>query len=255
VTGTLIDLITSSPAAWADKGKGMGYWNSGLLDNDYALDYISTVIDTLHDNTARVAEERPSESAIFRLGAAVGLILQLTPWGRHTAGPRVIPYLQQALERQEKMLPVLPDRARAFLVEAAEDAHRLGQRLARGVDRRIRTALGGGLGYREPVLFEHPAAKALTQEFANECIRGLDEELSNVETREDMEPALGFLAVLLQIEPCKVSLGKINGWHKKAHVVCARAIEEEPSSRRFLKKYLRNLDTAFEAAKHKFRGG
>lgn len=227
----------------------MGYWNTGLLDNDYALDYIGSITDKLHDEVSRVTAEKPSRSAVFRLGAAVGLILQLEPWGSHAAGPRIIPNLRQALEHQEKMLPYLPKRARAFLLEAAEDANRLGQRLARGVERRIRTALGSGLGYREAILFEHPAAKALVQKFANECVRALDEELANVDCREDVEPALGFLAILLVIEPCKVSLRKINGWHKKAHAICEEAI---PSSREFMPKYLRNLDLAFEAAKHKF---
>lgn len=216
------------------------------------MDYIYSQTDKLRQELERLAQEKASESAAARLGAAVGLLLQFHPYSLQDE--RVTPALDAAMEQQRSWFHALPARARkVFRQIAAGEVAKLRERRARGVDRRIRKALGHGLGYREAALFAHPAATAYAQEFADACVEAMEEEIGSAgETwMDDVEGFMGIFALLLLIEPCRVSPRKIQAWRKKIRAVY-EAEEGERSA--FVKKYMRNVEAAFDGALEKFSG-
>jgi|ERR1043165_5290557 hypothetical protein len=228
----------------------MGVWGYALLEGDAPLDYIGSQSDQLHEDIERFGHEKASEVVAARLGAAVGLLLQFDPWwfGHEEA----MLQLNGAIERQRNCLDALPSRARKVLQQIVEGPSRkLLERQTRGVDRRIQKALGNGRGYREATLFEHPAAAAYAQQFAKSCVQSIEEEMrSQGETwMEDVEGFMGIFALLLLIEPCKVSTGKIRAWRKKIRAIYAK---EGKDRRPFVEKYMKNVETAFEVALEKF---
>jgi hypothetical protein len=230
----------------------MGVWGRGLLQGDSPLDYIYSQTNKLRQDLERLAREPASESAAARLGAVVGLLLQFYPYSLQDE--HVTPVLDAAMEQHRGWFHALPARVRAvFRLIKAGGAAKLGARPARGVDRRIRKALGDGMGYREAALFAHPAAAAYAQEFADACVDAMDEEIGcEGETwMDDVEGFMGVFALLLLIEPCHVSPRKIRAWRKAIRAVYD-AEKDECSA--FVKDYMRNVEGAFEGALEKFSG-
>lgn len=230
----------------------MGTWGKGLVQGDSPLDYIYSQTDRLRRDIERLSETEPSASAVARLGAAIGLLLQCHPGSFHN--DRFLPKLYAALERQRSYFPALPARARKVFRQILDGkGAALADRNARGVDPRIRRALGHALGYREPVLFKPPQAAAYAQEFAGCCVQSLDEELNcpGETWMDDLQGVMGIFVLLLLIEPCRVSLRKIRGWRKKVRAIY-ESENQEFGHNRTIDQFMRNVERAFEVALEKF---
>jgi hypothetical protein len=255
----------------------MGAWGRGLLQNDSAQDGLCEIIDSIAANALRLGRRRPGEAIAPRLGAAVGLLLQLEATWWFSAENECSARLLDALRRHQAQFEVLPKGAGALLQavlagKGASLAGRPGKRsrpLARAL---FATDVGDfpmqrAFGKREPALFQHPEAARYVQEVADRCARwaeagfrkrSLARELSSYEGGR----GIAALAVLLVLEPCQVSPDRLESW--RGYFRAATAGQEESSTRPlplhrrfrglddFERDYRRYLELAFQFGLQKF---
>lgn len=247
----------------------MGAWGRGLLQNDTAQDGLVEVISSIEEDVAALAAgARPGERSAARLGAAVGLLLQLSSWHSFDPESEASATVVQAIDRHRPALSALPRKAAHILRRVAEGGGgELASRPAK-LNRSLRRALfateSGGFpmertfGKREASLFADRDAEAYVQKVARRCVELVDadfaeEDIVNDLARESM--AMGAFATLLVIEPCRVPVAKVERW-RKAHrrAMAAFEVEGEPdeSDAEFEEGYEKCLELAFRLMVRKF---
>ena len=228
----------------------MGTWDHGLLDNDCANDGLAEVANGVAADIEHIGASKPSLTSTARLGAAVGVLLQLA--GHHFADGRGGP-LVAALQAHAASIARFPPPFRRALqrVIAGE-----GEALA-GRPWRMSVRQAGLLhvgrreppfGKREPALFAARPAAAYVQEVARRCVEMVDEDLEDESIWSDLcreSVGMGGLAALMVLEPCRVSPRKLAGWRRKAQAGLAALAAEPDEELPFHRAYYQNLDRVF----------
>ncbi len=225
----------------------MGTWGEGLFDGDGALERVGSISDQLEARVAELCKRPPSTKDAAELGAALGILLQISPYSFENAerAGRIL----AALRQQAPSFADLPPTTSALLERLAAGA---GAELAeRDGGRRgtLRLALGGYLdGLREPALFATAAAQALVQEVAETCAAALDRELETAEDLYEVD-SMGLCGLLLLLEPWQLDSERVERWRDRLRAIyagmCTR-YGEKGADMEFFKGYLRNAERAFQ---------
>jgi len=226
----------------------MGSWGLGLLDNDGALDAVGALSRGIWKDIEELVRLPPSGAGAGSLAAAVGLLLQLSPYAFKSAFEATI---RAAIERQRPSFADLAPPARALLDaiargSGAELASRRGER-----SDELRRALGGYVSHvREPSLFEHPASVAYTQSFVDQTAESLDAGLFRDGFDLYETDFLGGLAILLLVRPSRLARPRVERWRDRMRTSFARLREENPGSPdlAMFAQYMDNVETAFTVA-------
>ncbi|MCB9896267.1 MAG: hypothetical protein H6839_17690 [Planctomycetes bacterium] len=232
----------------------MGTWGAGLLDSDGALDAIGDVLNWLEAEAAKLVDAPAAEPSAARLAAALGLLLELSPYSFENSGHWS--NLESALSQQRRAFAKLLPEAAGLMQRLLDGdgpalANRHGDRSPE-----LRTALGGYLdGRREPALLDHPAAETLVQEAADRCADAIDEfQQENELDLYEAGDAMGLLGLLLLLPPCKVDAKRVNNWHaymRDAHKLTREQDPENPDLEHF-DEYMANVELAFKLALQRF---
>jgi len=226
----------------------MGSWGLGLLDNDGALDSVGALSRSIWKDIEELVRLPPSGAGAGSLAAAVGLLLQLSPYAFKSAFDATI---RAAIERQRPSFGELSPPARALLDaiaggSGADLASRRGER-----SEELRRALGGYVNHvREPSLFLHPASAAYTQSFVDQTAASLDASFFADGFDLYETDFLGRLAILLLVRPARVERLRVERWRDRMRIAFARLREENPTSPDIAKfaEYMANVETAFAVA-------
>lgn len=239
----------------------MGTWGRGILQNDTAQDGLCGVIQGICDDVLALGAKRATKKSVARLGAGVGLLLQLSANYWFDEESRHWPPLREALESHRKMFAALSPEAGKILTDVLDGK---GQELA-ARDAAPNARLGRALfatdsqgfsmertfGYREPSLFEGPEAAQYVQSVADRLVAELDEGFDDDSMVEDPCREAEFiaaLAVLLILEPCQVDADHFASW--RARFRAAQGDYGDESA--FFADYNANLELAFELGIEKF---
>jgi len=202
----------------------MGAWGTGILQNDTAQDGLNGAAYKLLSAVPSFAKNRGVDSAA-QLGAAVGLLLQFSPYSFNTESPD-FPNLVKAIEANNEFLADLSGRAEEVIRlvadgrggELAERPASLPSDLSRalhGIKPPHEFAMQKIFAFREDDLFGHSKAIEFTQQFVNELVDEVDEGFADEEVVSDLSREgdfMGAFALLLIIEPCTVPSSKFKEW-------------------------------------------
>jgi hypothetical protein len=230
----------------------MGTWDSGLLDNDTALDGLGDLKQTIVGDIVAFGAMNPTATSTAKLGAAIGVLLQLSAYdfGLETAtGPTIA----AAVTAHGKQIAKLPSPARKILeAVGAGQGEALADRPAKMSARQIailhKRASKPPFGKREPSLFAPKAAATYVQQVARRCVDMIDEDFADESNWSDLcreGMGIGCLGVLMVIEPCTVPLSKLERWRHTAKKGLAALREDPDDELDFHEGYYANLDAAF----------
>lgn len=230
----------------------MGTWDHGLLDNDCASDGLFELCDSVVADLLRFAAAKPTLAATAKLGAAVGVLLQLSeaPF-RDATGDPVAAAVQAHASGITRFAPPF----RRILAEVgAGRGQALAARPARMPAAQIALLHVGSarapFGKREPALFADGPAVTYVQQVARRCVRMVDEDFAETDLWSDLcreGAGLGGLAALLVLAPVEVPPRKIEGWRRKARAGLAELETAEDEELSFQRQYYANLDRIFAA--------
>jgi hypothetical protein len=99
----------------------MGTWGCGILQNDTVQDNLCEVIGGLAVDSAPFGQKPATEANASRLGAGVGLLLQLSAGPRFDPEHRHWPRLRTALKKQRPAFASLPPEAARLPSTRARD--------------------------------------------------------------------------------------------------------------------------------------
>lgn len=237
----------------------MGTWDDGLLDNDTALDGLGDLKHTIATDILAFGAMKPTATTTAKLGAAVGILLQLSAYDFGLAtetGPKIA----TAVKAHGEQIAKLPPAARKVLEGvAAGQGETLGNRPAKMTGRQIAILRKGTsrapFGKREPSLFASKAAATYVQQVARRCIAMVDDDFRDEGNWSDLcreGMGLGCLGVLLVLAPCSVPTAKLERWRRAAKKGIATLRENPDDELDFHERYYANLDAALALLQKKF---
>jgi hypothetical protein len=231
----------------------MGTWGSGLMEGDGPLDYIGDLVHQIEQDIAGFAKVDPSETMAARLGAALGLLLQVSIYSFESDFART---LKKVLSRHSKSINKLSEDAKKIFEEVAGGN---GPRLARGtrvIDERLQTLLGKrwAMDTRQTALFHHPEAIAYVQSFAEKCADIVDEGFLGANLDLYQVDFMGACGLLLVIAPIHIDGKRIARWrehlrrvHDQTKVALSRPINQaSQADLPFFEEYMKNAAQAFD---------
>jgi hypothetical protein len=239
----------------------MGTWGRGILQNDTAQDGLCEVIHGIFDDVVALGKKRATKKSVAKLGAGVGLLLQLSANYWFDEESKYWPQLRAVLESHRALFDSLSPEAALLLSDvldgkgrelAARDAPgnaRLGQALFATDSQGF--SMERTLGFREPALFAHPEATKYVQTVADRLVGELDEGFDDDSVVEDPCREADFiaaLAVLLVLEPCRVDADHFASWRARFRTAQGEYGDESA----FFTDYNANLELAFELGIEKF---
>ncbi len=237
----------------------MGTWDDGLLDNDTALDGLGDLRHTIVADIVAFGAMKPTASSTAKLGAAVGILLQLSAYdfGLETeTGPKIA----TVVKAHGGQIAKLPPAARKVLeAVAAGQGETLADRPAKMSDRQIGVLRKGAsrapFGKREPSLFASKAAATYVQRVARRCVAMVDDDFRDEGNWSDLcreGIGIGCLGVLLVLDPCSVPSAKLERWRRAAKKGIAALREDPDDELDFHEGYYANLDAALGLLQRKF---
>jgi hypothetical protein len=243
----------------------MGAWGRGILQNDDAQDGLADLIHDVEDEIRLLAGRRPEERTAARLGAAVGLLLQMSAWYPFDPENEVSAIIHDGLVRQEPKWTALPRRAQQLLREVRDGkgielAERPGK-ASRSVGRALfATPVGDfpterAFGKREPSLFQHPQAARYVQEFADHCAAVAEETFKEEDDLMDITETgkcMAAFSTLLVLEPCRLAPRRIVSWRKRFEISVAEFVDEAGDLDEFDQEYKKCVDLAFRVMLKKY---
>jgi hypothetical protein len=163
----------------------MGAWGHGILQNDSAQDDLCEVIEGIYGDVIALGKEPTNRKTVARLGAGIGLMLQLSACYWLSEESDHWPELREVLAQHETdFAAVSPEAGRILADVFAGKGEELAARDA-PPDARLTGALfaedsqGFALerkfGYHEPALFADPEAARYVQEVADRLVKVNDE--------------------------------------------------------------------------------
>jgi hypothetical protein len=237
----------------------MGTWDEGILDNDTSLDGLGDLQHEVVEDIVAFGSAKPTTSSTNKLCAAVGVLLQLSPYAFKLdtdSGPKIVAAIANHAKGIEKLSPA----ARKVMNLVADGkGEALADRPEKMSAKHIALLHTGGkecpFGKREASLFESKEAAAYVQSVAKRCIEAVDEDFEDESNWSDLcreGMGMGHLAVLMVLEPCKVPATKIARWRKLAQKGLAE-LEADPNDElEFHRKYYKTLDGVFGVLAKRF---
>lgn len=238
----------------------MGTWDTGILDNDAALDGLGDITHAVMEDFRSLGESMPEAETAGQLAAGIGLLLQLSPFDFSPKSSNSA-MISDTLEEWAPVIEeALSPEAQAILTQVANgDGESLAKRpaeLPQGIVSALHNgATAGPYGQREAALFDTPAGAALTKRISLKCVEMVEADFEH----EDMWPdlareasAIALLAMLLVLEPCTVAPKRIVHWRAcavKGLKMLEAAKDEELD---FQRAYYANLDTILAALLKRF---
>jgi hypothetical protein len=231
----------------------MGTWGSGLMEGDGPLDCIGDLAHQIEQDIAGFAKADPSETMAARLGAALGLLLQVSIYSFESDFART---LKKVLSHHSKSINRLSEDAKKIFEEVAGGN---GPRLARGtrvIDERLQTLLGRrwAMDTRQTALFHHPEAIAYVQSFAEKCGDIVDEGFQGEDLDLYEVNFMGACGLLLVIAPIQIDGNRIARWrdnlrrvHDQTKVALSKPINQaNQADLPFFEEYMTNAAQAFD---------
>src|SRR5262249_7575229 len=75
---TAVPQVQCPCSGWINWGVPMGTWGHGVLQNDIAQDGLCEVIESIYGDVIALGNEPTNRKTVARLGAGVGIMLQLS---------------------------------------------------------------------------------------------------------------------------------------------------------------------------------
>ncbi|MBL4844794.1 MAG: hypothetical protein JKY65_04640 [Planctomycetes bacterium] len=233
----------------------MGTWDEGMLDNDSSLDGLGDITHGLIEDIQTLGTTEPGASSTGRLGAAIGILLQLSPFD-FSADSGQSESIVEALKAHEQGIGShLPAAAQKILARVvAGEGQKLAERTA-ALPATLTSALhtgaaSGPFGLREPSLFETESGAAYVEEVAQRCVQLVADDFEDEDNWSDLcreASGMGALATLLVLEPCAVSPEKVLEWRTSAAKGLAQLEAEQDDELDFQRPYYANVDLVFAA--------
>lgn len=230
----------------------MGTWDYGLLDNDTSLDGLGELVQGITEDIARIGAAPPSAAAAARLGAAIGVLLQIAAYRFEEDSPAAAA-ITAAVKAQAGPIAKLPPKTRQILESvSAGQGHALAARPAK-MSMAHAVLLHAGckqppFGKREPALFATRPGAAYVQEVVRRCIKMIDEDFADASNWSDLcreGVGMGALAPLMVLKPYRLPVRKLQSWRRKAKQGIAELEANEDEELSFHRKYYANLDRIF----------
>jgi hypothetical protein len=243
----------------------MGVWGHGILQNDSAQDDLGEVIQGIYGDVIGLGKAPANSKTVARLGAGVGLLLQLSATTWFSEKGEYWSELREVLARHAPAFAAVSPAARRILADVlAGKGEELAARDALP-DARLSAALFAkdlqGLmmerpfGHREPALFTDPEAARYVQEVADRLVKVVDAGVAHDDMVEDPCREADFIAalsVLLVLEPCRVDPGRFASWRERFHKIWAEAQPADPAEAEFFARYHACLDQALQIGIDRF---
>jgi hypothetical protein len=243
----------------------MGAWGHGILQNDSAQDDLCEVIEGIYGDVIALGKEPTNRRTVARLGAGVGLMLQLSASYWFGEEGEYWPELREVLAQHESgFAAVSPEAGRILADVLAGKGEELAARDA-SPDARLSGALFAKdsqgfmmertFGYREPALFTDPEAARYVQDVADRLAKVVDEGVAQDYMVEDPcreADFIGALSVLLVLEPCQVGPDRFASWREQFRKVQAEAEPGDSSEADFFARYNDCLDQALQIGIDRF---
>jgi len=242
----------------------MGAWGHGILQNDTAQDGLVGVIHTIYDDVVALEKKPTNAKTAARLGAGVGLLLQLSAGYWFSDDGPSWPKLREVLAQHERafadvspevdrlLADVLAGKGRELAARDGPPDARLGEALfATNSDG---FPMERTFGLREPALFAHKEAARYVQEVADRLVKQLDDGFADddvVAFLDEEAEWIAALAVLLVLEPCRVDPDHFASWRARFRRATA-ADEEDVDQESFEARYGACLERAFQIGIDKF---
>jgi len=208
----------------------MGAWGYVVLQNDAAQDSLCDVAHWIEHDLVGFAAN-PSEENAARLGAAIGLLLQWSPYTFAPENENVYPNLIKALKANQEGTKSLPGKSPEILEQIRlGEGSNLAQRP--GVyDAAIDVALLGAekpnafpmekaFALREDELFLHKAAREYVQDLAekivNAVVEGFDESEDVISDLSRESEVMGAFGLVLILEPIQIDPLLFKEWKGKS---------------------------------------
>lgn len=246
----------------------MGAWGYGILQNDTAQDGMCEVARYIEEEISSLSERSNEQNAAL-IGAAVGLLLQFSPYSFNPENEfynKLIHFLNQ----NKKYFIHLPKEAAQILNSIIDgQGSELSER-HREIDHNIYIALYSNernegpiqrflqkdISVCEDALFEHPVAIRYLNHITEYLVKKIDEDFSDDEVVADLSREgmfMGAFSLLLLLPHCRVSPEKFQQWRNRFHEVWKHV---EPSTdeteKRFENQYNKYLELAFQCGIAKF---
>lgn len=235
----------------------MGTWDDGILDNDSASDGLLDLAHGVVTDIEGLGAGKTTLAATSRLGGAVGVLLQLSPY--QFSGERGAVVTSAVQAHAASILRFPPPFRRVLQAVAAGEGEALAERRAKLPARQLKLlhaeATASPFGKREPALFAGDSAQAYVQQVARRCVKMVDDDFADESNWSDLcreASGLGGLAALLVLAPCKVSPLKLAGWQRKARRGLATLEADADEELPFQRKYHAKLDRVFTALLARF---
>jgi hypothetical protein len=247
----------------------MGTWGHGILQNDNAQDELCKVIEGIYGDVIALGKEPTNRTTVARLGAGVGLMLQLSASYWFSEEGEYWAALRKVLALHEEGFAVVSPEARRILAEvlagkgeelayreASPDARLSGALFAK--ERQGFHWLERTFGFREPASFADPQAARYVQEVADRLARHVDEGIACDYMVADPCLEADFIAalgVLLILEPCQIDPDRFASWRARFRKVQAEAGPGDPNESEFDVAYNACLEQAFQIGIDRFSEG
>jgi len=246
----------------------MGAWDSGLLDNDSAQDFIGEFCHGVEQDIIEI-HERESRKLAGNLSAAVGILLRLSHDFSAIPGlgdpPHFYPRLICALSSNFKHFLNFPGDTTNIIAtvlggfggwELSARPANLGKNVQNCLFGGEQGVLQGGFSKLEADLFDHPSSKTYMATKSRVLIKEIDSRLKDREDVIDMSySSMGGMFGLLLVLPFRgLTSKKVQSWQNRCHAVWDSAgCDIETNDIVFERKFRANVNRAFRCA-HKFYG-
>jgi hypothetical protein len=244
----------------------MGTWGHGVLQNDTAQDDLCEVIGGIYGDVIALGNEPTNKKTVARLGAGIGIMLQLSASYWFSEEGEYWAPLREVLALHEKGFAAMSPEAGRILAEvlarkgeelaardAPPDARLSGALFA--TDMQGSHPLERTFGYRELALFADPEAAHYVQEVADRLARKVDEGIAYDYMVADPCREANFMAalvVLIVLEPCRIGPDRFASWQERFRKVQAEAGPGDPNESAFFAAYNACLEQALQIGIDRF---
>lgn len=239
----------------------MGTWDEGMLNNDCSADGLGEVVHWVIEDIQSLGATTPGARSTGRLGAAVGVLLQLPSSYYLSAQSEKSKGIIESLQAHEEGIRAhLPPAAQRILARVvAGEGPQLAERQAKMPAKLFRALHKDGkvgmFGRREPSLFDSPSGAAYVKALAKRCVKMIDEDFKDEDVWSDLcreAWSMGPLALLLVLEPCSVPPTKLARWRRSAAKGLALLEANEDDELDFQRPYYANVDVVFAKLLRRF---
>lgn len=235
----------------------MGTWDEGILDNDSALDGLGDISHGIIEDLKALKDAETNIVTVGRLGAAIGVLLQFSPFDFTEASGNAESILGAIKTHKAGIDKHLSKDAQELLSEVAGGkGESLAQRsieLPKELLNAIHShATASNFAKREASLFELEAGQKYVQEIGQRIIELVGEDFDDEDICSDLcreAPSMGPLSLLLVLKPLTLPKTTIQQWRERAQkgFKTLETMGEDGGELGFHRPYYQNVDIVFAA--------